>query len=133
MSTTFRPYAPEQSLRLLPDVREWPPEGRLAHHVSDLVDRLDLTAFCAPYEGGGRRNAPNDPRIMVNVLLYGYATGGVLVASDCAEAGRGRVVPNAGGGQLSANIGRLVRLPEPLSLRPPYAGLDIPFSHATCN
>ena len=75
MSTTFRPYLPEQSLLLPPDVREWLPEGHLAHHVSDLVDGLDLTAFYAPYEGDGRRNAPYDPRIMVKVLLYGYATG----------------------------------------------------------
>ena len=45
MSTTFRPYAPDQSLLLPPDVREWLPEGHLAHHISDLVDDLDLTAF----------------------------------------------------------------------------------------
>ena len=50
MSTTFRPYVPEQSLLLPPDVREWLPEGHLAHHISDLVDGLDLTAFYAPYE-----------------------------------------------------------------------------------
>ena len=61
MSTTFRPYAPDQSLLLPPDVGEWLPEGHLAHHVSDLVDGLDLTAFYAPYEGDGRRNAPYDP------------------------------------------------------------------------
>ena len=73
MSTTFRPYAPDQSLLLPPDVREWLPEGHLAHHVSDLVDGLDLTAFFAPYEGDGRRNAPYDPRMMVKVLLYAYA------------------------------------------------------------
>ena len=30
--------------------------GHLAHHV--MVDELDLTAFHAPYEGDGRRNAP---------------------------------------------------------------------------
>ena len=75
MSTTFRPYSPDQSLLLPPDVREWLPEGHLAHHVSDLVDGLDLTAFYAPYEGDGRRNAPYDPRMMVKVLLYAYATG----------------------------------------------------------
>ena len=75
MSTTFRPYAPDQSLLLPPDVREWLPEGHLAHHVSDLVDGLDLTAFYVPYEGDGRRNAPYDPRMMVKVLLYAYATG----------------------------------------------------------
>ena len=62
MSTTFRPYLPDQSLLLPPDVREWLPEGHLAHHVSDLVDGLDLTAFYAPYEGDGRRNAPYEPR-----------------------------------------------------------------------
>ena len=75
MPTTFRPYLPEQSLLLPPDVREWLPEGHLAHHVSDLVDGLDLTVFYAPYEGDGRRNAPYDPRMMVKVLLYAYATG----------------------------------------------------------
>ena len=75
MSTTFRPYAPDQSLLLPPDVREWLPEGHLAHHVGDLVDGLDLTAFYVPYEGDGRRNAPYDPRMMVKVLLYAYATG----------------------------------------------------------
>ena len=75
MSTTFRRYAPDQSLLLPPDVREWLPEGHLAHHVSDLVDGLDLTAFYALYEGDGRRNAPYEPRMMVKVLLYAYATG----------------------------------------------------------
>ena len=66
---------PDQSLLLPPDVREWLPEGHLAHHVSDLVDDLDLTAFYALYEGDGRRNAPYEPRMMVKVLLYAYATG----------------------------------------------------------
>ena len=75
MSTSFRGYAPDQSLLLPPDVRAWLPEGHLAHHVSDLVDGLDLTAFYAPYEGDGRRNAPYEPRMMVKVLIYAYATG----------------------------------------------------------
>ena len=75
MPTTFRPYEPDQMLLLAPDVRDWLPEGHFAHHVSDLVDGLDLTAFYAPYEGDGRRNAPYEPRMMVKVLVYGYATG----------------------------------------------------------
>ena len=62
MSTTFRPYVPDQSLLLPPDVREWLPEGHLAHHVSDLVDGLDLTAFYPLYEGDSRRNAPYNAR-----------------------------------------------------------------------
>ena len=75
MSTTFRPYAPDQMLLLPADMREWLPENHLAHHISDLVDGLDLTAFYTPYEGDGRRNAPYEPRMMVKVLLYAYATG----------------------------------------------------------
>lgn len=75
MPTTFRPYQPDQLLLLSPDVREWLPSGHLAHHVSDLVDALDLNAFYAPYEGDGRRNAPYEPSMMVKVLIYAYATG----------------------------------------------------------
>ena len=75
MGTTFRPYQPDQMLLLPQDLREWVLEGHLAHHVSDLVDALDLSAFYAPYEGDGRRNSPYDPRMMVKVLVYGYATG----------------------------------------------------------
>ena len=75
MPTTFRPYHAKQKLLLPPDLRDWLPEGHFAYHVSQLVDGLDLTAFCAPYEGDGRRNAPYDPRMMVKLLVYGYATG----------------------------------------------------------
>ena len=48
MPTTFRPYYPKQKLLLPPDLRDWLSEDHLAHHVSDLVDRLDLTAFYRP-------------------------------------------------------------------------------------
>ena len=75
MPTTFRPYQPDQLLLLSPDLREWLPAGHLVHHVSDLVDALDLSAFYAPYEGDGRRNAPYEPTMMVKVLIYAYATG----------------------------------------------------------
>ena len=75
MPTTFRPYHPDQGLLLPSDMRDWLPEGHLAHHVSDLVDGLDLTAFYVPYEGDGRRKSPYEPRMMLKVLIYGYATG----------------------------------------------------------
>jgi len=75
MPTTFRRYVPEQSLLLPPSPRDWLPEGHLAYFLSDTVDALDLKAFYEPYEGDGRRNSPYDPRMMVKLLLYGYATG----------------------------------------------------------
>ena len=69
MPTSFRPYLPDQALLLPSNPREWVPEGHLAHQVSDL------SAFYAPYEGDGRRNAPYEPSMMVKVLIYAYATG----------------------------------------------------------
>jgi len=75
MPTRFRPYHPDQGLLLPSDMRDGLPEGHLAHHVSDLVKGLDLTAFYALYEGDGRRKSPYEPRMMLKVLIYGYATG----------------------------------------------------------
>lgn len=75
MGTTFRSYTPEQSLLLPPSPKDWLPEGHLAYFISETVDALDLKKFYEPYEGDGRRNSPYDPRRMVKVLLYGYATG----------------------------------------------------------
>lgn len=75
MPTSFRPYDPEQSLLLPPSLRDWLPEGHLAYFVSDSVDLLDLSSFYAPYEEDGRRNQPFEPRMMLKVLLYAYATG----------------------------------------------------------
>lgn len=75
MATTFRPYQPDQSLLLPPSPKDWLPEGHLAYFISETVDRLDLSVFYRRYEGDGRRNCPFDPRMMVKILLYGYATG----------------------------------------------------------
>jgi transposase/IS5 family transposase len=73
---TFRPYDPDQLLLMAPDLREWVPEGDLAHFISDLVESgtLDLSAIYAAYEEE-RGYPPYDPRLMVKLLLYGYATG----------------------------------------------------------
>ena len=101
MPTTFRPYEPDQLLLLAPDVRDWLPEGHFAHHVSDLVDGLDLRAFYAPYEGDGRRNAPYEPRMMVKVLVYGYATGVFSSRGMARKLEEGRGVSGVGGGELS--------------------------------
>jgi transposase len=55
--------------------QDWLREDHLVYFISETVDRLDLSEFYARYEGDGRRNQPFDPRMMVKVLLYGYATG----------------------------------------------------------
>ena len=72
----FRPYDPDQVLLLAPVLSEWVPEGDLAHFVSDLVESgaLDLSAIYASYEEE-RGFPPYDPRLMVKLLVYGYANG----------------------------------------------------------
>lgn len=47
----------------------------MVYYVSDFVDRLDLNAFYAPYEGDGRRNQPYHPAMMWKVLIYAYMVG----------------------------------------------------------
>ncbi|MGO9753868.1 MAG: IS1182 family transposase [Solirubrobacteraceae bacterium] len=83
---TFRSYDPDQVLLISPVLADWVPEGDLAHFVSDLVEggALDLSAIYASYEGE-RGQPPYDPRLMVKVLLYGYATG--VMSSRKLEAG----------------------------------------------
>lgn len=75
MSTTYRPYAPDQDLLLRPSLREWLAEGHLCYFISDVIEELDLRAFYAPYAGDGRRKAPFEPRMMLKVLIYAYASG----------------------------------------------------------
>ena len=75
MGTSFRPYSPDQELLLPPSLNEWLAEGHLAYFISDVVEELDLSAFYARYEGDGRRKSPFDPRMILKVLIYAYATG----------------------------------------------------------
>ena len=69
------PYLPEQQYLLPCALQDWLQPGHLAYFVSDTVDSLDLKAFHARYEGGGSRNQPFHPAMMVKVLVYAYATG----------------------------------------------------------
>jgi transposase len=72
---SFRPYDPDQVLLMAPVLQDWVPDGDLAHFVSDLVETaLDLSAIYAGYEEE-RGFPPYDPRLMLKLLIYGYATG----------------------------------------------------------
>jgi transposase len=73
---TFRAYDPDQVLLMAPVLREWVPDGDLAHLVADLVETgaLDLSAVYVSYEDE-RGFPPYDPRLMVKLLVYGYANG----------------------------------------------------------
>ena len=56
-------------------LQEWLPDDHLAYFISDVVDQLDLSDITARYEGKKRGRPPYHPRMMVNVLVYGYCVG----------------------------------------------------------
>jgi len=75
MPREYRPYEPDQSLLLPPSLRDWLPEEHLAFFLSDTIDALDLCAFDDRYGDMGPGNQAFDPRMMLKVLVYAYATG----------------------------------------------------------
>ena len=75
MPTNFRECRDDEFMLLPVDMRDWLPEGHLAYLIRDMVREMDLSPFYLPYEGDGRRNRPYEPRMMVTVLIYAYATG----------------------------------------------------------
>jgi transposase len=75
MPTSYRPYEPDQVMLLPAAPQDWLPQGHLVYFINDTVDALNLKAFYAKYEGGGSRNQPFHPAMMVKVLVYAYATG----------------------------------------------------------
>ena len=75
MAKVFRPYDPEQQLLLPPSLDDWLPDEHPARFVSELLDRLDLSAITAPYEKEERGYPPYHPVMMTKVILYGYVAG----------------------------------------------------------
>ena len=75
MSTSYIAYLPDQQYLMPCALQEWLPQGHLAYFINDTVESLNLTAFHARYAGGGSRNQPFHPAMMVKVLLYAYASG----------------------------------------------------------
>ncbi len=83
MSQQFKPYDRDQRYLLPPSMRDWLPEGDLAHFMIDVVEVLDLGEVYAYYERDpktGRRKASSGqpafhPKVMVALLLYAYANG----------------------------------------------------------
>src|SRR5229473_1570060 len=75
MAKVYRRYFPEQDFLLPPRLREWLPEDHLSYFVSDLIDQLDLSQIEQHYEREERGYPPYHPRMMTEVLVYGYCVG----------------------------------------------------------
>jgi transposase len=65
----------DQVFLLPPDLRDWLPADHLAWFVLDVVDQLDLGPFLKAYRADGHGHPAYDPKTLLGVLLYAYASG----------------------------------------------------------
>jgi transposase len=75
MAYNFLACDREQVFLMPPDPRDWLGEDHLAWFVLESVERIDLSAFYAPYRLDGWGRAAFEPEMMVALLLYAYARG----------------------------------------------------------
>src|SRR5918993_2307851 len=64
----------DQVFLLPPDLRDWLPADHLAWFVPDVVDQLDLGPFLKAYRADGHGHPAYDPKTLLGVLLYAYAS-----------------------------------------------------------
>ena len=66
---------PKQGFLFPPSLRDWLPPDHLAWFVRDAVEHLDLDELTDRYRICGKGELAYEPRMMLRVLLCGYATG----------------------------------------------------------
>src|SRR4051812_25318897 len=71
--SNFRPIIRDMDFLMPPSVDEWLPQRHLARFVVEVIEGLDLRAMTGSYRGVGE--APYHPRLLLGLIIYGYATG----------------------------------------------------------
>jgi transposase len=71
--SNFRAIDRKTRYLLPPSLDEWMPEKHLARFIGEVIDELDLGRMSGAYRGTG--SASYHPRILLSLLVYGYATG----------------------------------------------------------
>ena len=75
MSKYFRPWNIDETLLLPPSVQDFVPKDHVSRFIVGLVrESLDLKEITGSYVSG-LGQPPFDPRMMVALLLHGYASG----------------------------------------------------------
>jgi transposase len=82
---TYRPWEPQRYRQEAQSPDAKLPEGDVVFFLLDLVPKLDLHRFYAPYEDETRGAPPFDPAMMVCLLLYAYCVG-VFSSRKIAQA-----------------------------------------------
>jgi len=74
--SNFRLTDRQTGFLMPPLVEDWLAQRHLARFVVEVVDSLDLRAMSGVYRGSG--SASYHPSVLLSLLVYGYARGGVL-------------------------------------------------------
>lgn len=76
MAKSYREWTAMQSYLMPPSPTEWLPRGHLAYFVLDVAETLDIGEIERAVQAKDwRGERPYPPRLMVALLLYGYAIG----------------------------------------------------------
>jgi len=85
----FKEYNTHQALLLPPSLQDWLPDDHLAYFIEEVVNNLDLSEIYNDYASTTGAGAPAfSPQLLLNVLLYSYATGTFSsrkIAKRCIE------------------------------------------------
>ena len=73
MRDRFRSIDRQTPFILPPSIEDWLPEDHLSQFIVDIVEELDLGAIQKAYSGRGEM--AHNPKMLVALLFYGYATG----------------------------------------------------------
>jgi transposase len=71
--SNFRQIDRQTGFLLPPSVDDWLAQKHLARFVVEVIDGLDVSAMSGAYRGSG--SASYHPRLLLGILVYGYATG----------------------------------------------------------
>jgi transposase len=69
--SNFRQIDRQTGFLLPPSVDDWLAQKHLARFVVEVIDGLDVSAMSGAYRG----SASYHPRLLLGILVYGYATG----------------------------------------------------------
>src|SRR3989475_7490015 len=72
---TYRPWEPQRYQQAAHSPASKLPEGDLVFFLLDVVAKLDVSRFYAPYEKETRGAPPFNPAMLVCLLLYAYSVG----------------------------------------------------------
>lgn len=102
----FRPIDRETKMLLPPAVQEWVPERHLARYVVEVVESLDLSMIEQAYRGSG--SAGYHPKVMLSLLIYGYATGTFSSRKPVLSLSKGSSRPP----RIKSGAGSMIRCPS---------------------